>query len=102
MRIMIVDDHPGFRQVVKKLLQAAGTEFLECGDGHEAFRQYALFHPDIVLMDVAMKELDGLRATKRIVGVYPGARILMLTQYDDPELRSAAERAGAVGYFPQG
>lgn len=99
MRIMLVDDHPGFRQVIKALLQASGAEFVECEDGLEAASEYVRTHPDLVLMDIAMKGLDGLNATIRIRTACPDARVFMLTQYDDPDLRSAAREAGASGYF---
>ncbi len=96
---MLVDDHAGFRQVVKALLQDAGAEFIECGSGREAVRDYVRMQPDLVLMDIAMKDVDGLTATAQIKSAAPTARIVMLTQYDDPELRTAAERAGAAGYL---
>jgi DNA-binding NarL/FixJ family response regulator len=99
MRIMLVDDHPGFRKVVMALLQLPGAEFLECEDGLKALREYPRFRPDVVLMDIEMKGLDGLNATIQITTAFPGARVFMLTQYDDPDLRLAAEKAGAAGYF---
>ena len=99
MRIMLVDDHPGFRGIVKNLLQGPGMEFLECGDGDSAVQEFARFCPDLVLMDIAMKGTDGLAAAARIRGCAPHAEIVMLTQYDDPELRLAAQQAGAAGYL---
>ena len=96
---MLVDDHPEFREVVKALLQASAVEFEECGDGDDAVRDYPRVRPDIVLMDIAMKGMDGLKATAQIKAAWPDARVFMLTQYDDPDLRSAAERAGAAGYL---
>ncbi len=98
MKIMIVDDHSGFRRVVRTMIQGTGAEIVECEDGAKAVEQYPLCRPDLVLMDLEMQGLDGLQATARIKSSFPGARILMLTQYDDPELRKAAEKAGACGY----
>lgn len=98
---MIVDDHAAFRQVVKAQLQAVGVECVECEDGLAALAEYSLVQPDLVLMDIAMKGLDGLSATLQIKSCYPDARVLMLTDYDDPDLREAARQVGACGYFPK-
>lgn len=99
MKIMIVDDHSGFRQVVRTMIQSTGAEIVECEDGAQALKQYPSCRPDLVLMDIEMRGLDGLQATARIKASFPTARILMLTQYDDPELRVAARKAGATGYL---
>lgn len=95
---MIVDDHAAFRQVVKAQLQTIGAQCVECEDGQDALEQYPAFRPDFVLMDIAMKGLDGLSATAQIKARFPDARILMLTEYDDLDLRAAARQAGACGY----
>lgn len=96
---MIVDDHPEFRQIVKALLQQPGVEFLECNDGEEAVRIYPVFQPDMVLMDVAMKRMDGIAAAQKLTNAFPGARVHMLSEYDDPDMRSAALKAGALDYL---
>ena len=99
VRIMLVDDHPGFRELVKSLLGAPGAEFVECEDGLDAVREYVRARPDLVLMDISMKGLDGLNATVQIRTACPEARVFMLTQYDDLDLRAAAREAGAAGYL---
>lgn len=99
MRILIVDDHAAFRQVVKSLAEAAGAECLECENGHQAVAQYPLFRPELVLMDIAMPGLDGLNATAEIRVRFPDAHIVILSEYNDPDLRVAAQQAGASGYF---
>ncbi len=99
MKIMLVDDHAGFRQMVKTMLGAQCAAFVECKNGQEALAQYSQFHPDIVLMDIAMEGLDGLSATEQIKSQFPESRVFILTQFDDPELRKAAQEVGASGYF---
>jgi CheY-like chemotaxis protein len=99
VKIMIVDDHPGFRQIVLALLRDVGAEFLECGGGREAVEAYSRFRPDLVFMDIAMNNVDGLSATKQITKSFPYARVFILTQYDDPDLRQVAKQAGASGYL---
>lgn len=95
---MIVDDHTAFRAMVGTLLRAADAVLLECESGRQAVDQYPTFQPDVVLMDVAMKDMDGLTATAELTARFPTARVVILTQYDDPDLRAAAERAGACDY----
>ena len=92
---MLVDDHAAFREMVRTLLRTTDAAIIECEDGWEAATRYADFQPDIVLMDLAMPGLDGLGATAQIKARFPTARIVILTQYDDPDLRLAARQAGA-------
>ncbi len=96
---MVVDDHAPFRRVVRTMLESAGWQCLECEDGQEAVDRYGETHPDLVLMDIAMEHLDGLRATAQIKARFPAARIMILSQYDEPELHAAAGEAGACGYI---
>jgi DNA-binding NarL/FixJ family response regulator len=80
-------------------LETAAWECIECQDGQEAVDEYAETKPHLVLMDVAMQPLDGLSATAGIKARFPSARIMMLTQFDDAQMRSAASRADACGYI---
>lgn len=99
LKIMIVDDHTGFRGVIRAILHNAGWQCIECQDGLQAVEQYARSMPDLVLMDICMEGLDGLQATTQIKASFPAARIMILTQHDDSHLRSAAVQAGACGYI---
>ena len=98
--IMIVDDSPQMRTVIRRFLQKmnADREYHECDDGHEAVEAYERLRPEWVLMDVKMQGMDGLLATESILQKYPKAKIVIVTNFDEPELRAAAQRAGAHGY----
>jgi DNA-binding NarL/FixJ family response regulator len=107
MKILIVDDNPRVRSTLRLLLEAPPPNaphnvphynVKECADGKEAIDVFAEFRPDLVLMDVRMKDVDGIVATKALCEQFPGARVVMVTDYDDPALRQAAANAGAVGY----
>lgn len=98
MKILIVDDHSGMREMLRCLLQEAGIELSECKDGSEAVAIYPEFRPDWVFMDSVMKELDGLSATRRIMTDFPDARVLMVSEDDIEQLRKAARAAGARGF----
>jgi CheY-like chemotaxis protein len=101
LKIMVVDDHAAFRSVVRAMLGIDGWDFIECQDGQEAVDRYPATRPDLVLMDIAMAGLDGLRATAQIKRRFPAARILILTEHDDPLFRAAAQQAGACGFLPK-
>lgn len=98
--IMIVDDNARMRGMVKQYMQniSVGSEFCECSDGLEAVSAYQRLRPTWVLMDIKMPRMDGFAATKTIRSQFPGARIIILTNFDDPDLREAARKSGAEGY----
>ncbi|HVE56235.1 MAG TPA: response regulator transcription factor [Pyrinomonadaceae bacterium] len=99
MKVLIVDDNASMRRMIRAVIQRLAAEIHECEDGGEAFRMYARVMPDWVLMDIEMKKVDGITATGQIIEAYPQARILMVTNYNDDDLRRAAREAGAVGYI---
>jgi two-component system response regulator DegU len=98
MLIQIVDDSPNMRETIKSVLGGLSAEFIESSDGDEAIQQYASRKPDVVIMDIRMERMDGIAATRAIRGQSPDARVVLVTQYDDNDLRDAASEAGAVGY----
>lgn len=98
MKVLLADDNAAMRQVIRRILHGLADEVCECGNGAEACTLYAAQHPDWVLMDVEMPEVNGLVATERIRADFPEARILIVTNYDDASLRAAAAQAGACGY----
>ncbi len=97
-KILIVDDHAEARRMTRFFLRDLPFDFEECADGMEALDCYEKIRPDWVLMDWVMKRMNGLTATRRIVESHPEARVLMVSQYDDKELRQAAAEAGARGF----
>jgi CheY-like chemotaxis protein len=96
--VMIVEDNPGMREVIKSSLSGSLFDFCECSDGSEALAMYASHRPDWVLMDIRMKAVDGIRATREITKAFPGAKIVIVTNYNDAALRRDAAAAGAVGF----
>jgi CheY-like chemotaxis protein len=97
-RLMIVDDNPGMRRLIRSITGDLAASVVECADGSEALEAYAAHKPDWVLMDIEMPTLDGISATREITLAFPDARILIVTEYDDPDWREEARRAGACGY----
>ncbi len=79
-KILIVDDANFMRMIVKDTLAPRGFEICgEAANGNEAVAKYQEMKPDLVTMDITMKEKDGLQAAKEILAVDPDARIVMVT-----------------------
>ena len=98
MKLLIVDDNAGVRRLIRSIVLPLADDVRECADGAEALAGYMLQHPDVVLMDIEMKEVDGIEATRQITAADREAKVLIVTDYDDDELRQASVRAGACGY----
>jgi len=99
-RVIIADDDPFARRVIKGALQAGGvTVVAEAKDGREAVQLALYYRPDIVLMDVVMPGLDGILATRQILKANPGQLVVVLTGADEDEFGLLALRAGAVGFL---
>lgn len=97
--ILIVDDSQPVRALIKLTLAGVAEIIGECSDGADALAAYERLRPDWVLMDIGMKNVDGITATKQITSVYPHARIMIVTDYNEDELRRAAQEAGASHFI---
>lgn len=100
-RILIVDDHPLFRKGVIQLIQAA-PEFRFVGEapsGREGIQLARNLHPDMILLDLNMKDMNGVEVLKTLKDDGLDARIIMLTVSDQAEDLMAALQAGADGYL---
>ena len=101
MKIIIVDDDCLVAGALKTILEAnPDIEVTATGsDGEEACSLYREYLPDILLMDIRMKGMDGLEASRKILGEFPEAKILLLTTFSDDEYIVKALRIGAKGYL---
>src|SRR5262245_39822310 len=98
MRLLIVEDNYQMRRLIKSMLGDLAESFFECGDGSEALEAYRAHRPDWVLMDIEMTQLDGISATRQIKAAFPEARVVIVTEYDQPDWRNEAANAGACEY----
>ena len=101
IRILLVDDHAVVRQGFRMILAAQEDMEIvgEAGNGREAIAKAAELHPDVVVMDVAMPELNGIEATRRLAETSPQTRVLALSMHKDSVYVREILRAGALGYL---
>jgi DNA-binding NarL/FixJ family response regulator len=99
-RVAIVDDHQLVREGLRDLLEdAPDIEVVgEATNGREALLLCSRLHPDLVLMDVRMPEMDGLAATQELKQRYPEISVMMVTMHENPDYLLEALKAGAAGY----
>ncbi|HVT88942.1 MAG TPA: response regulator transcription factor [Tepidisphaeraceae bacterium] len=99
-RVMLVEDHTLVRSGIRTLLESSReVEVIgEASDGREAVEMARRIKPDVVLMDVAMSELNGIEATRQIASMQPEIRILILSMHADEQYIFEALKAGAQGY----
>ncbi len=100
MKILLVDDHPLFLDGLKNLLTSRGAQVVGCArDGLEALGKARTLHPEVILMDIHMPQLDGLAAMRLIKAELPDIRIVMLTMSAEDEDLFEAIKSGACGYL---
>jgi DNA-binding NarL/FixJ family response regulator len=103
-RVLVVDDHPLFRDGLAGLLRTVpDTEVVgSAGDGETACRMAAELAPDVVIIDLNMPGMPGLEAIRRLAGLQPAPAVLVLTMVDDDDSVTAALQVGARGYLLKG
>jgi NarL family two-component system response regulator LiaR len=100
LRTIVADDDPLVRRLIRDTLQREDvTVIAEASTGREAVELALFYHPDVVVMDYMMPELDGIEATRRIYEQDPTIRVVLLTGAGDEELGLRGLRAGACGYL---
>jgi len=101
LRLMLVDDQSLFREALRTLLSLQdGFEIVaEAENGERAVSLARIHKPDVILMDLRMPVMGGVEATRRILATTPGARVVVLTTFEEDEEIFDALRAGALGFL---
>ena len=103
IRIILVDDNPEFLHAAANFLAAnPQVEIVgQAASGREAVEQVTRLQPDVVIMDMVMPTMNGLKATQQIKAQAQPPYVIILTLYDDPEYRAEAQRVNADGFIPK-
>jgi two-component system, chemotaxis family, chemotaxis protein CheY len=100
LRVLVVDDSGFMRKRIAEELRSEGHSVVgEAKSGDEAVQLYRTLKPDLVTMDITMRDKDGITAAKEILGLDPAAKILFLTILKDEKYRVEAEKLGAKGFL---
>lgn len=100
-KVLVVDDEPEVRQVLLEFLSSRGYDVTAASGGAEAVAIVETTKPDLVLLDVAMPDMDGVETLKRIVAIEPALAVIMVTANADIGITSKLLALGAVDYVPK-
>ena len=100
-KILVVDDDPEVRMATRDFLSSKGYDVSVAEGGRDALRQLDSSPADVVLLDVAMPDMDGLETLKRIVSAHPNVPVIMVTGNADIEITSKVLQLGAADYVPK-
>ncbi len=98
MKLLIVDDHAGMRDMIRRSFTTPAHQVMECGTGEDAVILAGQFRPDCITMDFRLPGMSGLTAARAILAAGSCRRIIVVSAYDHPDLRKAALEAGASAF----
>jgi CheY-like chemotaxis protein len=98
--VLVVDDHPSFRATARALLEAEGFTVLdEAADGAEALAKASALHPDVVLLDVQLPDLDGFEVAKQLTSNGDGPAVVLISSRELADFASLVRSSGARGFI---
>ena len=101
--VLVVDDHPSFRATARALLEAEGFSVIgEAVDGEEALAKTVELHPDFVLLDIQLPDIDGFEVARRLLARNAEVKIVLVSSRDRDAYGSAIEESGALGFIWKG
>src|SRR5262245_17619873 len=100
-RVLLAEDHPRVAEELRRVLEREFDVIAVVDDGNALLRAAGAVDPDVIVTDIAMPGCDGIEATMLLVARHPGARVVLVTVHDDPELIERGYAAGALAYVPK-
>jgi two-component system invasion response regulator UvrY len=98
MKLLIVDDHPGMRAMIRQIVAQPDDVVHECADGATAVSVAREITPDLIFMDVRLPGLGGIEATRVLHTTIPQSPVIVISAYDQPGVRHLARQTGASGF----
>ena len=99
-RVLVIDDHPGFRASARLLLEQGGFDVVgEAGDGRAGLAAAATLRPDVVLLDVALPDLDGFEVARRLLELEDRAIVVLVSTRDEADYGGRVGRIGVSGFI---
>ena len=98
-KILIVDDDKDMRDILSSLISSEGYETITAGDGRKALKEISAHSPDLVLLDIRLPEMDGMKVLEEIKKIDKNLPVIMLTAYEDVKGAVQAMKSGAVDYI---
>lgn len=99
MKISLADDNVHMRNIIRQMIKNSlpvSTTLYEYGNGYDLINDLNLVHPDIIILDIRMKKMDGLTALREIKASSPSLPVILITQFDIDEYAGSASEAGAA------
>jgi DNA-binding NarL/FixJ family response regulator len=101
--VLIVDDHPSFRRCARALLTSEGFEVVgEAADGTTALEAAAALHPELILLDIQLPDIDGFEVARRLLAEDPKRQIVLVSSRDRSAYGPLIEASGARGFVSKG
>jgi DNA-binding NarL/FixJ family response regulator len=97
-RVLLADDHPAMLEVTAAALAGECCVVGSVGDGHELLAEAERLHPDLIVLDITMPRLDGIKAARHLRRSHRPARLVFLTVHEDADFARATLDAGGLGY----
>lgn len=98
-KILVADDAMFMRMALRKILEEAGYEVCEAGDGEEMILAYENQHPDLITLDITMPKMDGLQGLKALKKKYPEAKVIMCSAMGQKAMMLDAIKSGAYDFI---
>ncbi|NJD53749.1 MAG: response regulator [Candidatus Methanoperedens sp.] len=98
-KILLVDDAPFMRMMLKKILAPSGNELIEAVDGSDGVSKYKQYKPDLVFLDIVMPDVDGIECLKQIMEYDSKARVIICGSIGQETVVDEAIKIGAVDYI---